>query len=119
MAKLNEVVSKDENWKAFVELRGYPDNLNYAFVVRSRKYSILRALLGKEKFPRTRRVGLGASYFDPSSQFQAPEMPVGRSLGDFSVRFTEIHAELDYTEKLYYEHRPPQKNPEKIRVPIA
>ena len=115
--RLNEVVSKDGNWKAWVEKAGFLGNFQYEFVVRNQKHSFLRALAGKEKFQRTRRIDLGASYFDPSSQFQAPEMPIGRDLKFFRINFTPNHAELNYTEILHYAQESEEDDRTK-RVPI-
>lgn len=98
MAKrLQEIVSPDGKWKAWVALHRGLNSRAYSFNVQRNNF-----------FGRLTRKSedLGCEYYDPSSQFQFPEMPIGRALRVDSVTFSAESADLRYTETHHFAYRP-------------
>ena len=117
MDRLHETTSPDKKWKAWVNQSAFASSIGYTFIIRNNNWSLL--CLGRNQFPRTRKVFLGSDYYDPTSQYQKPDLPIGQKITIGEIQFTPIHAELKFHRKYIYSGRPLQEVPYSERIKIA
>ena len=118
--KIYEVITPDGKWRASLDtVASFMGNFRQELVVTNRNYSLLNALLGKEKFPRTRRVPipLGTSQNVPSAL--CPNIPYATDVQPGKPRLSEENIELDLTITSHYNFREKTQETKTIRISIA